>query len=189
MYIWKLKSLGSETYKEFSPIWMSNGIFRNQEDPRMIFHCAELSRCTEGHLVSLFTLHANWRPVASSNHWDNQKQPLHFPMLSIRGSTVRIEKQRYCIMRKQYGGPKGSMFSGLLCFPAWHPICVLQNVNPRHVLQSSPDRSPAQTRSLDCSTSRTSNTAGSASFPSNPWHPGFNVTNVFSWVGEEICIY
>lgn len=63
------------------------------------------------------------------------------------------------------------LFSRLLCFLAWHPICVLRYVNLRLVLQSSPDYSPAQIRSLDCSSSRTSNTTGLASFPSNPCPP------------------
>lgn len=81
----------------------------------------------------------------------------------------RQQTPQYFVLWGLQGGPKGSVFSGLLCFFAWWSHLGLQCLNMRLELQSSTDHSPTWTRSLDCSSSRTPNTTDSVSFSSNPY--------------------
>lgn len=52
-----------------------------------------------GHLVSLYTLYACGRWVASSNHWDSPKPPFSLPTLYFRGCRVPAETQPCRIVR------------------------------------------------------------------------------------------
>lgn len=113
----------------------------------MIFHCAEpplhcRTPCNPVYLVCLLKTSGILQPPGQP-----KPTPPFSNVLQQRERSPHREAEILYHEKTQYGGPKGSMFSGLLCFLAWHPICVLQNVKPRLVLQSMPDRSPARTRS------------------------------------------
>lgn len=113
-----------------------------------------------------FWIPAYWRWVASSRHWDKQKHPLYFPMLCLRGSRppciVYYEDYRV-VPKVQCSVGCSASLTGV---PQARYLC-LQYLNMRLELQSSTNHSPAWTRSLNCSSSRTSNTTDSASFCSN----------------------
>ena len=71
-------------------------------------------------------------------------------------------------------------------FPCLASVCGLRDIYPSLVLQSSPDHSPAQTRNLDRSSSRTSNTTAQHGSLQTHALPGFSVTNAF--LGPETVL-
>lgn len=123
--------------------------------------------CRVGHLVSPYTLYAFWRWVASFGHWNNRKHPFSSPVLCLRGSrgptAVVLYRERHRMVLPKVQCPADCSAS----LPGG-PIYDLQYLSARLVLWPSTDHSPARTRSLDRSPSRTSDTTDSASFPSNP---------------------
>lgn len=115
-----------------------------------------------------------------------KQHPPHFSMFCTRGSSVPTEKSRHRVMRKHSMVVPEVQCAVGCSVPCLASICGLRDIYPSLVLRSSPDHSPGQTRNLDHSSSRTSNTTAQHGSLQTHALPGFNVTNAF--LGPETVL-